>query len=104
MVALNPCRFCGETERLTISEGGFMELRWGIDASGQIRRNERGEPYPDCAEENGCEDGVSCGVCEALVPLRVWNASADWLAVMRASVLSADAEFDDDGVWLGQRA
>lgn len=101
MTALQPCRFCGETTRLHISERAFLELSWGLDEHGCVLRDETGQPFADCAPENGMQDGVSCEVCEALVPLRVWNATPDWLVRMRSNILAADAEFDDDGAWQG---
>lgn len=98
MPRLNPCRFCGETERLTFSERAFEELFWGVDDAGAVRRAKTGEPTCQSSGEN-TDDGVSCDVCGAFVPLRIWNASPDFMSRMRANILAADAEYDDRGVW-----
>ena len=98
MTKFQPCRFCGETERLSFSEGAFDELFWGVDDEGIVRRDSTGQPTLEQSGENG-DDGVSCLVCGAFVPLRVWNASPDFIARMRANILAADAEWDKQGVW-----
>lgn len=98
MVDLKPCRMCGETERLTFSERAFEELFWGVDEAGAVRRDRHGEPTDQTSGEN-TDDGVSCDVCGAFVPLRVWNASPDFLSRMRANILAADAEYDECGAW-----
>lgn len=98
MTYLDPCRFCGETQRLTFSERAFEELFWGVDDAGSVRRDNRGRPTCETSGENN-DDGVSCEVCGAFVPLRVWNGSPDFLARMRANIHAADAEYDAQGVW-----
>ncbi|MFZ2770026.1 MAG: hypothetical protein WAZ50_02795 [Minisyncoccia bacterium] len=99
--ALNPCRFCGERDKLTFSDGAFPEQHWGVDECGQVLRCDDGQPTPDGDPRNGF-DGVWCDICGAGAPVHVWNGSPDFLTRMRANIFAADAEFDDDGVWLGR--
>ncbi len=94
-----PCRFCGEDKRITFSERGSEENIWGIDPNGQVVRGPTGEPTSE-GDAHG-DDLICCDVCGVWVPARIWNASPAFLALLRANVLAADAEYDDDGVWRG---
>lgn len=100
MTALAPCRFCGETEKLTTCDGAFPEQSWGVDENAEVLREASGEPYPD-GDSRNTFDGVWCDLCGAGAPIHVWNASPDFMARMRANIAAADAEFDDAGVWHG---
>ena len=103
MTALKPCRFCGETLKLTFSDQAFAEQSWGIDNNGNVLRGDDGQPTPDGDPRNSY-DGVWCDICGAGAPLHIWNGTPDFLSRMRANIAAADAEYDDDGVWLGPRA
>lgn len=98
---MNPCRFCGETEKLTFSDGAFPEQHWGVDDNAEVMREQSGEPYPDC-DSRSTFDGVWCDICGAGAPIHVWNGSPDFMARMRANIAAADAEYDDAGIWLGR--
>lgn len=104
MSALNPCRVCGEAERLTLEVGG-EEMLWALDDDGAVVRDENGCPT-DIRNERFTDlhvgDLVRCQFCETQGPRRFWNATAEWIASARANIEAADAEYDDDGIWRGQ--
>ena len=105
MTALKPCRFCGETEKLSV-DPGVWETLWAIDETGQVIRDEKGQPTTFDEErfaDGHYVDQVNCQFCEAMMPLRIWNSTPEFMARMRTSIAIADAEYDDDGVWLGPR-
>ena len=97
MIALKPCRFCGETHRLGFLKGGASD-QYLFDAKLQIVRTDSGEPL-DFEDDN-----VWCEVCDAMAPLQVWNAGAQVNAIMRTVTLAAWEEYDDHAVWQGQKA
>lgn len=104
MTKLNPCRFCGETEKLTLDEG-VWETLWAIDPNGNIMRDAKGQPTSSEDERfigNHFLDQVHCQVCDTMTSLRVWNATPEFMATMLANIAAADAEYDDDGAWQGQ--
>lgn len=104
MTKLNPCRFCGETDKLAIDRDCW-ETEWAIDAAGEVIRDETGQPTGSDDErfpDHHHLTQVNCEVCEVMAPLRVWNGTPDFLARMRANIAAADAEFDDAGVWRGR--
>lgn len=103
--ALKPCRFCGETEKLAV-DPGVWETVWAIDESGQVIRDENG--CPTNHDDERYADGhyinqVNCLTCETLASVRVWNATPEFVALMMANIRAADAEYDDNGVWMGAR-
>lgn len=95
--APKPCRFCGEARLIDIDPGA-LDVLWAIDADGAVIRDEIGRPIDAPAE-----DVASCKACDAVAPLKIWNASLIWLEARAASIAAADAEYDDDGVWIGAR-
>lgn len=105
MTHLLPCRFCGETEKLTVGEG-VWETTWAIDERGEVIRDPSGQPTSDVEpyRDGHHIDQVNCGSCEAMLPLRTWNSTPQFMARMLANIAAADAEYDDDGVWHGSRS
>lgn len=99
-IALSPCRSCGEAQYASIDPGAY-EVTWPLDDQGRVIRTATGEPSDNPKHLH--VDGVCCGRCDVLMPLRLWNATASYLQTMRASIAEADAEYDDDGVWHGLR-
>ncbi|QCQ97749.1 hypothetical protein [Brevundimonas sp. SGAir0440] len=95
--APKPCRFCGEARQIDIDPGA-LDVLWAIDADGAVIRDESGQPIDAPAE-----DIAICKSCDAVAPLKIWNASPEWMAARAASIVAADAEYDDDGVWIGVR-
>lgn len=104
MTRLNPCRFCGETEKLCLLEGEW-ETTWAIDENGEVIRDPSGQPTSDVEpyRDGHHIDHVNCDSCEVMVPLRVWNSTPEFMARMLANISAADAEYDDAGVWQGRR-
>jgi hypothetical protein len=70
------CPFCGETEHLSISEGGIPRP---IVAGNDTVKDAAG------ADEFEEVDGVFCEVCCASAPLDVWNreVAAEVFAILR---------------------
>lgn len=95
--AAKPCRFCGEARQIDI-DAGALDVLWAIDVDGAVIRDESGQPIDAPAE-----DVATCKSCDAVAPLKIWNASPEWMAARAASIAAADAEYDDDGVWIGAR-
>ncbi len=43
---------------------------------------------------------MSCEGCDAFAPLKIWNATSEWLAARAANIKAAGhAYFHDDGRW-----
>ncbi|MGH6979521.1 MAG: hypothetical protein ACRED4_09550 [Brevundimonas sp.] len=95
--AIQPCRFCGEAHKLQIDEGS-IEVLWAISDDGTVLRGPTGQPI-----DAPHEDHVTCETCDAQAPLKVWNATPAWMKTRAANIAAADAEYDDDGVWIGAR-
>ena len=101
---LAPCRFCGETEKLSIDEGAW-ETTWAIDGEGRVIRDDEGQPTSEDDErfrDHHHIDQVCCQTCETMASVRVWNSTPEFMVTMLANIAAADAEYDDDGVWQGQ--
>jgi hypothetical protein len=92
-----PCRFCGEAHKLNIEVGG-IEVLWAINADGAVVRDASGQPA-----DAAYDDWVNCQVCDASAPLTIWNATPEWMRKRCESIAAADAEYDDDGRWMGRR-
>ena len=95
MTALAPCRFCGETTKLHLDEAA-LDVLWAIADDASVIRDADGRPV-----DAAVEDTVSCEGCDAFAPLKIWNATPEWLVARAANIKAADAEYDDDGVWRG---
>lgn len=95
--AVQPCRFCGEPDKLRIDEAA-LEVLWAIADDATVLRGSTGQPI-----DAPPEDVVLCEACDATAPLKVWNATPAWMKARAANIAAADAEYNDDGVWTGAR-
>lgn len=85
MTALNACRYCGESDHLTVNPA-YCDESYQVTPDFRIVRDEAGDPVI------GEEDYAECLICNATAPLYIWNHPPGPIPNLREEMLRAWAE------------